>query len=248
MTIAVSAARVARGLTLTVFFLVLLSTATQIYAHFGAYFTGLDTLTRLFDVDYENSLPTLATLVLQLVAISVLWLIFILKRRANDRFTRHWLGLTLIFGYLFVDEGSMIHETVGIVLREALGTTGILYFAWVIPAALLLIVFAALYLRFLVYLPADTRLLMVGAGMIFVGGALGVELFEGYYYSLYGDSLLLNLAEITEESMEMLGLVLFSYALLRYLQKHVERVQFSWVRRATESKTKSPLPVAEPSD
>lgn len=71
----------------------------------------------------------------------------------------------------------MIHETVGIVLREALGTSGILYFAWVIPATLLLMVFAALCLRFLVYLPADTRLLMVGAGMM--RGCVGVELFEG---------------------------------------------------------------------
>ncbi len=91
--------------------------------------------------------------------------------------------------YLFVDEGTTIHETVGYALRDLLGTSGVLFFAWVIPATVILAIFATIYLKFLVHLPGRIRLLVVIAGALFVGGALGIELLRGTTTLCSGDNL-----------------------------------------------------------
>jgi len=200
----------------------------------GIYFLGLGTLTRLFDMDYEESFPTLYNLILLLLGSLLLWAVFAIKRRAADLYTRHWLGLAAIFFYLAVDEGAVIHEPAGYMLREAFDLSGVLYFAWVVPASLLLLIFTAVYLGFVLHLPAKTKRLFVAAGLLYVGGALGVELFEGYHYELYGDDIVYGLAVILEESLEMFGLVLFIYALLDHLRSYVQAISFSLVEEQDE--------------
>jgi hypothetical protein len=117
-----------------------------------------------------------------------------------------------------MDEGAVIHEIFSDPLREALNTTGYLTFAWLIVFVPLVILFALFYIRFLFRLPPRTRNLFILAGAIFVGGAVFVEAVSANRYYLDGGVSFPYLALATvEEFCEMLGVVLFIYALLSYM-------------------------------
>ena len=97
--------------------------------------------------------------------------------------------------------------------------SGPFYFAWVVPAAILLFIFAALFARFALALPYKTRGLFGLAAVIYVGGALGIEMIGAAQASANGtNNLSYALVTIVEESLEMVGLVTFFYALADYIR------------------------------
>ena len=120
---------------------------------------------------------------------------------------------------LSLDEIASIHERTSVPIRNALDLSGAFYFAWVVPAAILLLVFAILYLRFVLALPRRSRWLFVVAGAIFVSGALGVEMIGSAYASAHGrNDLVYALIASGEEVLEMIGLATFIYALTDYIR------------------------------
>jgi hypothetical protein len=77
-------------------------------------------------------------------------------------------------------------------------------------------------LRFLMHLPATTRRLFLLAGAIYVGGALGMELVEAAFNARGVSSGFIPLLGVAiEETMEMLGVTMFIYALLTYIRTHL---------------------------
>ena len=75
--------------------------------------------------------------------------------------------MAFIFLFLFVDELASIHERVS--LPEGLiKAEGLLYFSWIIPYGIGVLVFVTVYLKFLMKLSSDIRVLFVIAGTIFV--------------------------------------------------------------------------------
>jgi hypothetical protein len=64
-----------------------------------------------------------------------------------------WIILSIIFLFLSVDNISSIHERLATPTRYLLGTSGFLYYAWVIPYSMALCVFVPLYSKFLLSLP-----------------------------------------------------------------------------------------------
>ena len=129
------------------------------------------------------------------------------------------MGLAVIFLFLSIDEISSIHERLTKLVRALLDTSGLLFSAWVIPYGLAVIVFVAAYLRFLIRLPKKIMFLFVVSGMIFVLGAVGIELLEGHHYELHGSADVTFAVFYTiEEFMEMFGIALFIYTLLSYIE------------------------------
>ena len=172
----------------------------------------------LFSVNAEDSIPTWYAALLLFGASALLAVIATAKHAHQDRFRRHWAGLALIFLYLSMDEGAAIHELFSDILETPLQPGGYLYFAWVIVAVPLVILFLLVYLRFLVHLPPRTRAQFMLAGMVYVGGALGVESISANRWYLDGGRTFEYLAIATlEELCEMLGVVILIYALLSYL-------------------------------
>ena len=168
----------------------------------------------LFDFDTEKNIPTFYSS-LALMLCSVLLLIIFIKQRKPGYPHLHWLGLAVIFLFLSIDEAISIHERSIEPLREILGTSGLLYYAWVIPYSLGLIVLLALYFGFLLNLPKKIRDLFILSGVVFVSGALGIEMIGGLYTELHGtNNLTYSLITTCEEFLEMLGIVIFIYALL----------------------------------
>ena len=60
------------------------------------------------------------------------------------------------------------------------------------------------------------------AGAVYVGGAIGMEMIGGFYQDVYGYDLTYVLLQTIEEVGEMLGIVIFIYALCYYLSVYPE--------------------------
>ena len=216
-TLRISPWKVLRLLLLSSLGMVLLSFLVQLYVHSGPEFRGLNSFVKLTNVDGENSLPSWYSAVLLTLCSASLYSIYRLEHRARRRYAGSWLGLALVFLALSIDETVQLHELVGDIIQEKFSLSGFFYFAWVIPGTLFVLAFIAIYLRFFLNLPAKTRYLALGAGVLYLGGALGVEIVTARYVADYGNETLTYAALSTlEEFLEMTGASLFLYTLLAY--------------------------------
>lgn len=176
---------------------------------------------RMFNLNEEHNLPTVYSALLLLGCAALLAVITTDARRTRSRDARYWSGLAAGFAFMALDEAVTIHELLNAPLRAMLGASGPLYFAWVVPYGLLAAAVGLLYARFLLRLPRAIAVRFVVAGLIFVGGAVGVELLQGLMYGSYGHdyrSAPMELAYLVEETMEMFGVAYFIHALLLQLQ------------------------------
>ncbi len=171
-----------------------------------------------FDVDAERSLPTFYSFYALQACTLLLWAIAHITKISHGKFLRHWQLLSLIFLYLSLDEALSFHERSIGTLQGLLHTEGFLHFAWVIPATFLLVIFLLGYAKFILALPQSTRRLFLIAGSTFVGGALGMEMVGGKILSMQLPRMAYILALTCEELLEMLGIVIFLYALLSYFK------------------------------
>ncbi len=225
MSLTLSPKRVALALTLVVLCLTLASLAGQ----FSKYVLGHDKLlgiVRLFDLDDEGNIPTWYASASLLFCSVLLAIIGHDRKRGGDRYHFHWSVLSGIFLLLSIDEVAQIHESPNRRLRVALNAAGLLYHPWVILGAFFVLVIGITYRRFVADLPAETRHLFLTAGTLFVSGALGVEALGGWYTTLYGQqNMTYALLTTLEELLEMLGVVVFIYALMSYMGTHLKEVR-----------------------
>jgi hypothetical protein len=199
----------------------------------------------LFSVNAEQTIPTWYATLLLLGAAVVLAHITLAKRVRQESHTRYWGGLALIFLYLSIDEAAVIHEIASDAIQALVTTTGYLEFPWLIAALPLVLLFGLLYVRFLFHLPRRTALLFVLAGVIYIGGAMGIEAVSANQYSLEGGVTFPYLVISTmEELCEMWGIVVFIYALLSYAAEK----QYSFAYIPTAQTDLNPLHESAPSN
>lgn len=223
LSLKLSPAKVARALFLVVSMLVLLSFVNTLVGLF------LGPVVRLFAVAYDVSLPAwYSSLALLLASVLLTIIALVRKSRGNLRYVRRWALLAAIFFFLSCDEMLGLHESMAIaLLQPALASlfgyepTGILYYSWVIVYVPLVLIFALMYLRFWVDLPSRVRTLFLASGTLFIAGSVGVEMFNSWYESTIGASTVIIMMTHVEELLEMLGVVVFIYALMSYLSVHL---------------------------
>ena len=151
------------------------------------------------------------------------------KKLINSRYTRYWKFISLFFFLLAIDEIAMMQKILTI-LRGAVNTNAreFLHFTWVIPAFIFLLVFAMTFISFLKSLSKKIRTLFIWSGIIYVGGAVGLEMIGGYHAQMYGENnFVYEMITIVEESLEMMGILVFIYSLLFYLQTYLEKINLS---------------------
>ena len=162
-----------------------------------------------FSLSYEGNIPTWLSSSLLLGCAIVAGLI----ASEATAWRRHWWGMMIAFGWVSLDEAAEIHEHLG----GLIGTHGILYFDWVIPAMGVVLVLAVIYWPFLRALPRVTRNRMLLAAVIYVGGAAGMELPLGWWTERHGNAGLgYALIDWVEETLEMVGAAVALLALLSY--------------------------------
>lgn len=169
----------------------------------------------LVDLNGEHNFPAAFSSLAMLAAAALLLSIARTAGRAGLPHRLAWLLLGGLFAALAVDEWVGLHERLNRPVREALQADGALYFAWVIPYALLLVSLAPLLWRFLLGLERRTRRRFVVAGIVYVTGALLLEMLGASLWRDGGPQTRLYYLETTfEEVLEMVGIALFVRALL----------------------------------
>lgn len=164
---------------------------------------------QLFDVDEEDSFPTWYSSAALLLTAVTLWVNARRQCALGSPLRWHWSGLAVGFLLLSIDEIAGIHETMNSLIDGS----------WAVPGAVLAALIGGLYLMFLVRLDRKTAIQFVIGGAIFVGGAVGVELYtEPYLENDQLNTLAYNLWTAVEEGMEMSGVLIFLGALLRSMK------------------------------
>ncbi len=185
-----------------------------------------ESFVRLFSLDGEANIPAWYSSSSLLLCSMLLPIIAYAKKMTGELYILQWGFLSLIFLYLSLDEAATIHEMAIKPLQSIRPTRGFLLYAWVIPGTACVLVFVLLYLRFIFDLPAEARRLFVLAGTIYVGGALVLESLSGYFADLQGmESMAYDMTTVAEEFFEMLGVVVFIYALLLYISSYLNDVR-----------------------
>lgn len=213
-------------------------------------------LVYIFDFDIEGNVPTLYSAVALLSCAALLAIIAHSNHKKDGRWRNYWVGLTVTFLFLAVDEGVGLHEHLSDIFEKFMEAEGLLYFLWVVPYGVATAIVGLIYLRFVLNLPKLTRALFVTAGAIFLTGAVGIEMLsarEVDQHSVY--TITYCLLYTFEELFEMLGIVLFIYALLSYITDEsgrlsiiVESASSATSEPSTNSTTALTIPAASRTD
>jgi len=223
--ISISPSRTAWVLSAVVILLAAASLAGQVSRLFLGHDRVLG-LVPLFDLDDERNIPTWFSGALLLLGAGLFWTIAQVKRAEKDPFARHWMILSVIFCLLSLDEVAAIHEIAGHLIRAKFEPGSYLYYGWVIPGGLLVILLALSYVKFLRHLPARTTRLLILAGALYVGGSIGMELIEGRWESRHGSVGWPYVFMYTvEEVCEMFGLVTLVFGLMDYMSGQMREVR-----------------------
>lgn len=130
---------------------------------------------------------------------------------------RHWWFMCGLATYMSIDEAAELHEHLGGHIEAG----GLLYFDWVIPAAVIVTALVIAFVPFIRALPAATRNRLVLAGAIYVGGALVMELPLGWWTEQHGtEGFGYAIIDWVEETMEMVGATLAFAALLAHREEN----------------------------
>ena len=171
-----------------------------------------------FNMDREFNIPTLFSSTIMLACAYILNEI---KKVSEKLPSKDWRLLSKIFIFLAIDEFFQIHEIFIIpglrpYLSPALGST------WVIPYTALVIYLGWRFNKFLRSLKKQTRQKFLQSAIVFLTGAIGMEVV-GSYLVRSGIIRLHSLwyGSITgiEELLEILGLIMFLTTLANYLIK-----------------------------
>ncbi len=218
--------RVTRIFAFTVMYLTLAHIIGQSIAFYLGFKSRFKPVVSWLDLDAEQSIPTFYSSATLLFCSLLFAIVTIAKKKSGEQYI-YWLGLALIFLFLSMDEALMVYELLIDKVRSTMGTSGFLYFAWVIPYSIGLIVFLLVYVKFLFNLPSKTRILFIIAGLIYVTGAIGIELIGGRYSELYGYNITYFVITTIEELLEMTGIVILIYAIMSYIDMEFKDLRLS---------------------
>lgn len=200
-------------------------------------------LLSLFYLDKEYNVPTYFSSLLLLATTLILAFIFIHNylRKASHRY--YWAILACIFLLLSMDEYMGMHERMIDPLRSYLDAEKWLYFTWVVPAAIAVLITGLLFLRFFFSLRYAMRKMFFISGALYITGALGIEMLGGYVTHAYGQrSLHYPMTVNLEESLEMFGIAYFIYALLIYLQTDLgQKMKITFMKQSNISNIPPPF-------
>jgi hypothetical protein len=224
MTLRISPKRLAQFLSLIVSSLAFVNIAIQ----FSIYILGYDYLAgfaRPFTLSGSSTVAKWFASSNLLLCALLLAIIAWGKIREIDSYRYHWSALALIFCAISLEEAIGLHELTSKPLNSIFAATGLLFHPWVVLGVFFTSIIALMYVRFLLHLPSKTRRLFLLAAILYVGGALGMEIIRGPFNEAYGsNNMIAQLMKTLEEFCQMLGIVAFIYALLFYISTYIKEV------------------------
>lgn len=193
---------------------------------YGAESRALAKLAIKFHLDIEANIPTYYSALQLKLCAGLLLLITAIVWREGSRWRCHWALLALGFAYLSFDEAAQLHEELVNFGRPLTGYEADTL--WIVPALMVVVPVGLAYLPFLLALPAKIAALKTLAGSMFLGGAMGVESLQT---NLDPETTRYFVLMMLEETLEMTGIAVFIYALLRLLVHQRRSVRLAFGRR-----------------
>ncbi|NJM47712.1 MAG: hypothetical protein HC860_17385 [Alkalinema sp. RU_4_3] len=221
--IPLGAGQVSRILLRVVILLIVASILGRLTLAYLPDFPGVGFFQVEFYLDEEGNVPALYSALAMAIAALLLLTIGKLEQNIQAHYYRSWKMLSGIFLYLSMDELLGFHEYLNALRR--VGLRGAFFYAWVIPAALIMVALCCIFYRFLISLNPKVRNRIVLSGAIFLTGAIGFEMLgSGIDERLGEPAIFTNLSYqvymTLEEGLEMLGIVTFIHSLLSYLNQY----------------------------
>lgn len=201
-----------------VIFFTVISTGIQISKYVFNYH---EEWMNMLNLDREMNFPTWYSAFMLGFSSILLRIIATGKNQSSDRYTADWKLLSLIFTLLAIDEVLSVHEIFIIPeVSNALHLPWFLHSMWVIPGTVFVVWFLKRYWKFSRHLPLKSQQHFILAAAVYIGGALVMEMVGSYVAEAKGQQYLLYaLITTVEEAMEMVGIIIFIYGLLYYLNK-----------------------------
>ena len=159
-------------------------------------------LLQLFDLDEENNLPTWFS---SFLLLNNAFFLALVARLESTQDKLQWTLMSIGFFILSVDEVAGLHESFNSSIEMN----------WAIPGAILVAGVAVAFIPFLLRLRRGLAGRFILSGVIFVSGAIVVELLSE---DMDSDSLSYMLAVAFEEGLEMLGAWLFLCTLIKEMR------------------------------
>jgi hypothetical protein len=208
----------------------------QMLIHYYPDVSKFEKFARWMNFNREVNFPSLFSAGILFISSILLAIIGVYSKDSNKPYFG-WYGLSVVFYFLAIDEAISIHEMFNKFARDNFGIGGVFYYGWIIPYGIALMVLLGVYIPFLKMLPMDIALLFIVSGLIFVIGAVGFEMLGGRYKDLYSEETNMYVVYFTiEEFLEMTGISLFIYSLLKYISDHIGKIKISFgtVEQKTE--------------
>lgn len=181
----------------------------------------------LLNVDVEGSLSTLFHAAMLVAVAGLAATCGAAARRAGEPRAGIWFLVALAFAYLVVDEATQVHEILILPMNRLLGTAEILVWLWLVPVLPLVAMFGLLVWPFVRGLEPLTRRALVAAAGLYLGGAVVMELVNGWAAARIGTfTVAYRVVLVTvEESLEAAGLIVAIVGLLGHLARRGAIVQ-----------------------
>jgi hypothetical protein len=231
--ISISSSSIVRFLISIMIMVVCASTAAIAYITWSSH--AYRSIFALFYLDEEQNIPSFFSSCLLLFAALLLSIITALeKNRAPSSIAIKWKILSVGLFLMATDEIVSLHEKLVGLRRVLFHLSGndnfrFLSVTWVIPAIPIIVLFIVFFRGFLLQLPPITRNTFLLATIIYLGGCVGVELIGVYVANTYGTKNFMYYTLVTiEESLEMLGVIVFIRGLLKYIAMSYNQVQLTF--------------------
>jgi hypothetical protein len=174
---------------------------------------------REFNLDDERNVPSWFQSSTLFLSACLLELTYRARRLAAPGEAGRWRLLAVGFLLMSLDEAASFHEQMQLPVQALRNIPGYRAFSWVVPGTLVVIVMLAYFIPWLRTLPARTRKLLLASGTVYVGGAVGFEAIGGLEAITVGlNNWLYVFTYTTEETLEMVGVLMLIYTLMDYLR------------------------------
>ena len=173
----------------------------------------------LFFLDGEGNVPAIFSTWLFLLNAVIFLIVWKAACLSGDSH-KIWLFLSSVFVFLAFDESISIHERLINPLRQALGATGIFYYAWIIPYGVGVVLLAIIAIPVFWRMQKRIRFWFGLSAATYLVATIGLEMISGKYLVMMNEQkdIVWIFMVTVEESLEMVGLIILVYAQLLLLR------------------------------
>jgi len=173
----------------------------------------------LFFLDGEGNVPAIFSTCLFLINAVIFLIVWKAACLAGDS-QKIWLFLSSVFVFLALDESISIHERLIDPLRQALGATGIFYYAWIIPYGIGVVLLSIFAIPVFWRMQKRIRFWFGLSAATYLFATIGLEMISGKYLVMMNEQkdIVWIFMMTVEESLEMVGLIILVYAQLLLLR------------------------------